>query len=151
MSTAADLAQLGQEIKAREDKTRAYDEALKTTENQLEDQANRLQRYVTLSANPSPVMLAVIFVAVLIGLWAIHMVFIKPSMSGVWYEGPLRIFVDHNRMTDVLRIKYGDAWLPDGYVTDNLINIGGRIGVWDYRALVYMLDGGRWQRLNTHR
>lgn len=151
MSTALDIANLKHDIDSRESKDAAYKEALRETESRLDDQVNRLQRSIILSSNPSPIMLAMIFVVVLVGLWFIHLVFIKPSMSGIWHEGPLRIYVDHNRMTDVIHVRYGDEWLPDGFITDNLVNIGGRIGVWDYRSLIYMLDGGRWQRLNSRR
>lgn len=151
MNTAEEVQRMTIELDKRRADEAEYREKLRIAEARLEEQRERLQRTVQLSANPSPVLLAGIFVGVLLVMWVVHVMFIKPSMSGMWYEAQRAVHVDHNRLTGVLRVVYDGQLLPDGLVVDNLVNVGGRIGVWDYRATVYMLDGGIWQLANVPR
>jgi hypothetical protein len=115
--------------------------------NKVEEERKLLQKYVYNSANPSPVLIAVIVLVTIVVIYIIYMLFIKPSLSGEWTDisGNIRV-ISHNVMTGKLNVDCnGNTY--QGKVSDNFVEMENLVGVWNYGNTIIFIDGPTLERI----
>lgn len=112
-------------------------------------EAELLQHYVHLSANPHPIVIALIIFGVFVGLWLLNIIFLKPSVSGEWLNTTGQIWrLSHNKFTGDVCVKT-DTSSGTGEISDNLFMYNGIIGIWNYSDVILFVDGGGMQRIHN--
>lgn len=123
------------------------------------EEADSLQQFVYNNANPNPVVVAFSIIGIIAGLWFLHILFLKPSISGKWSDSDDCIWdIHHNKFTNnisVKRVVRGTGKLSNakftetgcGVVMDNLFKYKNIIGVWNYSDVILFVDGGGLQRI----
>ena len=114
--------------------------------NKLEEERNLLQKFVYDSANPSPVIIAVIVLAAIVVIYVIYLIFIKPCLTGEWADVRGNIwYIDHNILTGSLTVENGKK--TKGTVSDNFVEIDDLTGVWNYGNTIIFIDGPTLERV----
>ena len=115
--------------------------------NKVEEERKLLQKYVYNSANPSPVLIAIIVLVAIVVIYLIYMVFIKPCLSGEWTDisGNVRT-VSHNIITGNLTIERNGN-IYQGKVSDNFVEMEDLVGVWNYGNTIIFIDGPTLERI----
>lgn len=101
--------------------------------------ADVLKVYVEKNANPSPAVITLIVIGVLIAVWLFYVLFLAPNASGEWYDtNGNMIVVEHCRLTG--RAECNNSMKCE--ISDNLVSLDDRIGVWDYDNVILFVGGG---------
>lgn len=102
-----------------------------------------LQNILTKSANPSPVYIITIVIGVIIALWFIHYIFIKPKLTGEWYpESGSDVWkLKHRFMSNTVDVTINEKKHGTLEVVDNLISYNGRIAIWNYGNTILFTNG----------
>jgi hypothetical protein len=102
-----------------------------------------LQNILTKSANPSPVYIIIIVIGVIIALWFIHYIFIKPKLTGEWYpESGSDVWkLKHRFMSNTVDVTINEKKHGTLEVVDNLISYNGRIAIWNYGNTILFTNG----------
>ena len=121
--------------------------ALAEKSNKLDEERELLQKYVYSSANPSPVVIAIIVLSAFLVIYVIYLVFVKPCLSGEWSDIRGNVWIiNHNILTGNLCVRT-DAGELDGKVSDNFVEVGELTGVWNYGNTVIFVDGPTIERI----
>jgi hypothetical protein len=148
----------GADVAARVDELKARDDSINMMRQRVAEKTNNeaavLQSYIYSNANPNPAVVVLCVAIVVLGLWLIHLAFLKPCVSGKWLDATGNIWhMKHNRFTDKLDVvvvsksnKTGDNL--DGEMLGNMFKCGEFIGVWDLQDSILLIHGGLLQRVH---
>ena len=108
-----------------------------------DERAQILQKHIYDLAHPNPVIVALCIIGFLVMLWIFYLIFIKPNMSGEWYDAKGDcIVVSHNLLTNSVLVKRKtDKTAIEALVLDNLFKMNDHVGVWDYNNSIVFIDG----------
>jgi len=114
--------------------------ALFNEEQQTILRAERLQKYIYDNANPSPVLVICIVIGVIFLIWLLYILFLKPSLTGEWYDEKDRKYIlCHSKITGDLSVNGSTKGVC---VNGNFVKIGDQIGVWNYGNIIMFVNGG---------
>jgi hypothetical protein len=121
---------------------------LEEDSNMLKRDAEVLTEIVYKNANPSPVVISITFIGIIIALWVFYVAVLKPNVSGEWRDSNgHKWFFDHNRMTGCVMVTIDNMFLRPCEITDNMFKCGSYLGVWNYRDVILFIDGGSLTRV----
>ncbi len=107
-----------------------------------------LQKKVYDLANPSPIFVASVVIAVLLAMYLIYVIFLKPCMSGEWLDHAGNTWdITHNRFTGNFRVRINGECKGSGKALDNYVRYGDLIGVWNYGNVIVFTEGWHLQRV----
>lgn len=133
-------------IQAAEEKAR--EEKLLIESDRLDKDALYLQKYIHNNANPSPVMIAVCIVAIILVLWLIIGVGLRPNATGEWYDSSgHQWLIDHSCWSGRASAFVNNERSINIDIVDNMVKIGPKIGVWNYRDTIIFVGGGKLERV----
>ena len=150
MSSGADLLKfLDQEQAinvAREGEYRRVDK-------ETQAKANIIRKVVEKSANPSPIILAVAVLIVLVGAYVLYMMYVKPCASGRWVDDSgVEYELEHNKLDGKINLtvykKQREVDQMAGKIIDNYITVASVPGVWDYADNIMLFNGTMMKRFN---
>lgn len=151
-SEAAQLA----EKNIEERKRKKIDE-----ERQIEEYNERnklyskiLQHDIYKNANPDPIIISLIIIAIICTVWILYTFLLKPSITGEWIDTKGNSwYIDKHILDDE-----ADVMIYDNYrdmpvygtctINDNLFSFNNIIGVWDYSDIVLFVGGGGIRRVH---
>ena len=124
-------------------KEKEKNERLQKKLSEVENDRVYLQSILTKSANPSPVCVALMIVAVLCVLWMIHYIFIKPKLTGEWYPeaGSDVWYLNQKFMSNTVDVKINGKNYGTLELIDNLITYDGRVAIWNYGNTIIFING----------
>lgn len=126
-----------------------YESQLKEAAIRAEQERVLLQKKIYDISNPSPIFVAVLVVAILIAMYIIYVIFLKPCMSGNWMDQAGNEWnIEHNRFTGNFRVKINNECRGVGKSLDNYVQYGNLVGVWNYNDVIYFTEGWQLQRIN---
>lgn len=142
-TTPSQVLEISQDVQnINEQKQKIYENDRK----RLERAEYYLKKYVHENANPSPVFVLGIFILVLVILWVLYLMFIKPNASGIWYD-------DENNMWEINHCYFrGLTVRLNGenvkcQISDNLFKCGSLLGIWNYSDIIVFINGGSLTRV----
>ena len=101
-----------------------------------------LQKHIYDNANPSPLLIVTIGLGVLLTMWIIWMLYLKPDASGEWRDDMNNQYVlTHNRFTGNVRLRLNGKCKGFAKLVDNYFRYGELIGVWDYADSITFVNG----------
>lgn len=107
-----------------------------------------LQKRVYEVANPSPILITCVVLGVLLMLYIIYMIFLRPCLSGEWVDPSGNIWhIAHNRMSGQFSVCLNGEPSGSGKVMDNYVQYGDLIGVWNYGRVIVFTEGWHLERL----
>lgn len=125
-----------------------YETQLKEAAIQAERERALLQKKIYDTSNPSPVFVAAIVMTVLLAMYVLYVLFLKPCLSGAWMDHAGNEWdIAHNRFTGNFQVKINGESSGAGQTLDNYVRYGDLIGVWDYSNLVCFTEGWQLQRI----
>jgi hypothetical protein len=137
------LEQVRREEKNKEQRTN--DDTIK-----LEQAESLVRRIVYDNSNPNPVLIAGIFAGIMIVIWFIYVMMIKPNASGEWYDDKgNRWDLDHYRMGGITALVRGK--LVNCTLSDNMFKCGNMMGIWNYSDVIILVGGGNLTRVHEMR
>jgi hypothetical protein len=129
----------------QEDRVRQI--AIAEKANKLEEERRLLQKYVYDSSNPSPIVIAIIVLAAFAIIYVIYLIFVKPCMSGEWVDIKGNVWlIKHNILNGNVVAECTDG-ITFGKVSDNFVEIGDLVGVWNYGNTIIFIDGPTLERV----
>jgi hypothetical protein len=129
-------------------KERAYQANLVQEALRAEQERALLQKKVYDLSNPSPIFMTVLVVAVVLLMYLIYVLFLKPCMSGEWMDHAGNTWqISHNRFNGNLRVRINGECRGSGKVLDNYVNYGDLIGVWNYGNVIVFTEGWHLERV----
>jgi hypothetical protein len=105
-----------------------------------------LRGVVNENANPSPVLVAAVFAGIMIAVWIIYAMLIKPDASGEWVD-------DRNDHWELKHGIFGSLCATHNYRTvpctmsDNMFKCGNILGIWNYADVIILVGGGNMTRV----
>ena len=131
-------------IKQSSQDEEAYYSKLQREANKVEQERKMLQKKIYSDANPSPIFMAGLVVAVLICMYIIYVVLLKPCVSGEWMDHDGNTWdLCQNRFTGTFTVDINDEESGMGQVIDNYVSYGDLVGVWNYGNVIAFTEG--WQ------
>ena len=131
-------------IKQSEQDKEAYYAKLQEEAKRVEQERVMLQKKVYSDANPSPIFITGLIVAVLVSMYIIYVVFLKPCMSGEWMDKAGNTWdICHNKFTGMFTVTIDGKESGLGQVIDNYVSYGDLVGVWNYGNVIAFTEG--WQ------
>lgn len=125
-----------------------YQANLQSAAIRAEQERQLLQKKIYDSSNPSPIFVASIVLAVILAMYVIYVVFLKPCLSGEWMDHAGNSWeISHNRFTGTFRVKINGECRGVGKSLDNYISYGDLIGVWNYGDVITFTEGWHLQRV----
>ncbi len=135
-------------IEADKRKQEVYQANLREAAVKAEQERALLQKKVYDVSNPSPIFVAIIVVAVILAMYIIYVVFLKPCMSGEWMDHAGNSWlITHNRFTGNFRVKINGECRGVGKTLDNYVSYGDLVGVWNYGNIIVFTEGWHLQRV----
>jgi hypothetical protein len=115
---------------------------------QAEREKNLLQKIVYDNANPSPVFVVCVAFGVIVALYVIYLLFLKPSACGEWRDASGNKWeLNHNLLSGRIKVRINDFCAGAGQITDNFVRYGDLVGVWDYANEIAFTEGWSIYRL----
>ena len=109
---------------------------------QLDEQRDLLRKVVHKNANPDPTVVVLICLIIIMTVWLIYVMFMKPNMSGVWYDNNDRKWVlDHDKWSTGLMVYIENIGAHHCKVSGNMVTCNGILGVWDNKNKVVFMNG----------
>jgi hypothetical protein len=103
-----------------------------------------LQKKIYEVANPSPIFIAGLVIAVLISMYIVYVALLKPCLSGEWMDHAGNTWeLNHNRFTGNFIVYINGVESGVGRSLDNYISYGDLVGVWNYGNVIVFTEG--WQ------
>jgi len=122
-------------------------ELLKKAE-QAEEERKLLQKTVYDISNPSPALVIGIVLMILIGMYYIYVLYLKPDMTGIWYdEMGNKWIIKHCKFSNTFAVTLNNTYSGAGALYDNYVQYGNLIGVWDYADNIHFTNGSTLERL----
>lgn len=122
-----------------------------------EDTADYIQRYVYKNSNPNPIIVALCILFLILGLWLLHILFLKPHLNGKWrYSKTGEIWeIQHNKFNNsilITRINKEKSQYKleklKGELINNLFSYDDKIGIWDLGDIIIFINGENLQKIN---
>ncbi len=121
-----------------------YYKNLKKNAIRAEQERYLLQKKIYEIANPSPVVIASLIVAVLVSMYIVYVAFLKPCLSGEWMDHAGNTwYIEHNRFTGNFTVEINGDDSGVGKAIDNYVSYGDLVGVWNYGNVLVFTEG--WQ------
>ena len=99
-------------------------------------------------SNPSPIVVTAIIIGILLILYVIYIIFLKPSVSGTWIDSlGNEWYLNHNTFKNIFTVSINDLPSGKGVLYDNYIRYGELIGIWDYSNTILFTNGITLERL----
>lgn len=130
------------------DKTKR-EEQLKQTENKLEKDSLVIEKIIYNSANPSPVVVALVILLIIVVVWLLYVFLLKPNMSGRWIiNDKIIVGVEHCKWSNNIYIMNSrGVQIDQGKLVGNILRLPKLIGLWDGDDLVMFPDYGAMKRI----
>jgi hypothetical protein len=113
----------------------------------LEQADSLVRRIVYDNSNPNPVLIAGIFAGMMIVVWLIYVMMIKPNASGEWHDDKgNRWDLDHCRMGGITALVGGES--VNCTLSDNMFKCGNMMGIWNYSDVIILVGGGNLTRVH---
>lgn len=113
------------------------------------EEARFLQESIYKVSNPSPVLVSLLVLSVLLLVWLLYIALISPDASGIWLDEKGNTWVvSHAWMGDSL-VSINNLRTEKILINDNLVKCGPLIGIWDYGNNIAFLSGGGLTRVNN--
>jgi len=107
-----------------------------------EQERQILQKHIYDNANPSPLLITTIGLGVILTMWIIYMLYLKPDASGEWLDDMNNQYIlTHNRITGNVRVRLNGKCKGFAKLIDNYFRYGELIGVWDYSDSIMFVNG----------
>mgnify|MGYP000886403568 CR=1 FL=1 len=101
-----------------------------------------LQKHIYDNANPPPLLIVTIGLGVLLTMWILYMLYLKPDASGEWIDDMNNKFIfTHNKFTGNVKVRVNGKCGGYAKLIDNYFRYGELIGVWDYADNISCLNG----------
>jgi len=137
-----------QTVAADRAKTAAYLNELQRESEKAELEREMLQKHVYENANPSPIFVVAVITAIIVCMYVVYVMFVKPCMSGLWMDVAGNEWViKHNRFTSEFTVAINGECKGTGQTYDNYVKYGDVVGVWDYANLIATTEGWHLQRV----
>jgi hypothetical protein len=115
---------------------------IKDKSQQTEQERAMLQKYIYDNANPSPVLIACLAFGLIVILYVLYLLFLKPSTSGEWHDVYGNIWIlNHNLLNGRIKVNINGRCAGSGKVIDNFVRYGDLTGVWDYNNEIAFTEG----------
>jgi hypothetical protein len=98
------------------------------------------------NANPSPVLVAVVFAGVMIAAWIIYAMLLKPDVSGTWVDDRNDRWKLKHGVFGSLCATYNDRTVQCT-LSDNMFKCGNLLGIWNYDDVIILVGGGNLTRV----
>ena len=122
----------------------AYYAKLQQEASRVEREQALLQKKVYDVANPAPLFMAGLVVAILVAMYIIYVVVLKPCLSGEWMDHSGNTWeLCQNRFTGTFTVDINGEESGMGQVLDNYVSYGDLVGVWNYGSVIAFTEG--WQ------
>jgi hypothetical protein len=128
--------------------------ALLSEAARITKQAQMLQKDIYKDASPHPLFVTCIIVLILIMVWVLYVMFVKPVATGEWLDAKNDQvwFIRHNPLTDSMTIKIlsRDGKLiakMRGYIKNAVFKTHDALGIWDFNNVIVFVGGGGLQRV----
>jgi hypothetical protein len=107
-----------------------------------EQERKIIQKTVYDVSNPSPLAITCVVIGMLLVMYIIYLMFLKPCMSGEWVDNIGNTWnINHDKLRNVFDVTVNGKSSGVGIVYDNYIKYGKLIGAWDYSDRVVFTDG----------
>jgi hypothetical protein len=94
------------------------------------------------SANPSPIIILLVVIIIVISLFLIYILFLKPSISGEWYDNKgNKWLINHNVLLNKASVEINNNFNFQCTIIDNYIKCSDLVGAWDYNNTIVFMDG----------
>lgn len=132
-----------------------YDRNNKLLQNAIKQENDRINKETTVLekviydiSNPSPIIITLCVLGVLLIVYIINILFIKPNLSGIWvdYSGNLWK-LNYSKLTGKFQVFINGACYGSGMVIENYVHYGDLIGVWNYENNIYFMNGEKLQKI----
>lgn len=155
--SGADVARRTDELKISD---MAAEEKRKAVVSDTQKKADELQQFIYSNANPNPILVTICVIFVLVGVWLLYVIFVKPSLSGKWRDTDGCIWlIRHNKFSNSLDIRRtvrgtgedSNKYSIDtghGTIIDNMFRYQLVTGIWDYRDIILFISGNGMQRIH---
>lgn len=126
----------------------AYQNKLVETSIAAERERALLQKKVYDLANPSPIFVTAVVIVILLSMYLVYVIFLKPCMSGEWMDHAGNTWdIAHNRFTGNFKVRINGECQGSGKALDNYVRYGDLVGVWNYGNVIVFTEGWQLQRL----
>lgn len=141
-------ADIIQQAKIDEANDKARIENLLKRAQEVERERELLQKTVYKNANPSPIIVASIVIAIIFALYILYILFVKTCASGEWRDHMgNEWYISHNRFTNNFTVTINKKRAGSGYIRDNYVKFGDLVGVWDYQDKIIFMEGWHIERI----
>lgn len=107
-----------------------------------EQEQQMLQKHIYDNANPSPLLVVTISLGVILTMWIIYMIYLKPNATGEWRDDMNNVYIlTHNRFTGNVRVRMNGKCRGFAKLIDNYFRFGDLIGVWNYADNITFTNG----------
>lgn len=143
MTSGADIAKLVEKQSLIDD---AYNRERQNVIKDINERADVIEKVIFDNGNPSPFIVALCIVLVLLGMYMIYWHYMKPCASGNWIDDSgVEYTLDHNKLDGRLNAtaykKNIGVNTAKGEINDNYVVIGEVPGVWDYVDNIMLFNG----------
>jgi hypothetical protein len=112
----------------------------------LKQATDIVRSVVNENANPSPVLIAAVFAGVMIAVWIIYAMLIKPDASGEWFDDRNGKWELKHGIFGSLCATYNGRTLQCT-MSDNMFKCGNVLGIWNYADIIILVGGGNLTRV----
>ena len=113
----------------------------------VEGRRDKLQRVVDDNANPHPAFVLAVFVLVLLAVFVVYCLSLKPNASGEWVDDVGNKWViDQSCFADTTATFNGDP--VEIEINHNMVKSHNMIGIWNYDDDIILVGGGNLTRVN---
>lgn len=121
---------------------------LQEASRKAERDKQMLQKHIYDNANPPPLLIVTISLGVVLTMWIIYMMFLKPDASGEWRDDMNNNYIlTHNRFTGNVRVRMNGRCRGFAKLIDNYFRFGDLVGVWDYGDNISFINGMQLMRV----
>lgn len=129
-------------IQQEEVTERSREIKLQEAAKKAEREQQILQKHIYDNANPPALLIVTIGLGIVLTMWIIYMVYLKPNASGEWRDDMNNEYVlTHNRFTGNVRVRMNGKCKGFAKLIDNYFRFGELIGVWDYADNITFING----------
>lgn len=128
-----------------------YETEVKRVSDETEQKANTIKKIVNRVANPHPLTISLAIIVVLVSMYLIYILFIRPCLDGNWIDtSGVEYSLRHDKLSgrvDMTAYKHHrEINKSKGEIIDNYIVLAGVPGVWDYADNIILFNGVEMKR-----
>lgn len=137
-----------QAVQQSEVEERSREIKLQEASRKGERERQILQKHIYDNANPDPLLIVTIGLGVILTMWILYMLYLKPDSSGEWRDDMNNQYIlTHNRFTGNVKLRFNGKCGGYAKLVDNYFRYGDLIGVWDYADTIVFVNGMELNRL----